>query len=214
MTDEAFKWIDISVDLAPDRTPVDPGTPPVRFGKISSIEKKHNSNTSVLHFGLHSGTHIDMPSHFLEQGQTIDDLDLSRLVGEAYVTDLRGLPEIDADALSAASIPKNSRRLLLKTDNSRHWKTSIFQEDFVGVSLSGAEWIVKNDFDLVGIDYLSIQAIGASDKIHTTLLEAGVLVLEGLDLSTVSAGLYELFCLPLKVRGVEGAPARALLRPL
>jgi len=160
---------------------------------------------------VHTGTHIDAPAHFLPGGQRVEDLDLEVLTGPCWVADLRGREQIAASDLEALMVPPDTRRLLLKTDNHARWGPE-FDEGYTALLSDGARWVVERGIRLVGIDYLSIQAYRAPDSVHTDLLSAGVVILEGLDLAEVPGGSWELLCLPLKLVGTEAAPARALLR--
>lgn len=162
----------------------------------------------------HFGTHLDAPLHFVENGKSVDQLDLDKLMGEVFVAEIRNVRSITSDALERAGIPNNCKRLLLKTDNQEYWKKGIseFQEDFCSIDSSGAQWVVKKGIELIGIDYLSIQRYHDSPLTHTILLENEVIILETLNLEQVKPGKYELICLPIKLQGLEGAPVRALLK--
>jgi len=161
----------------------------------------------------HTGTHVDAPHHFLNNGITVDDLSLDLLVGRAYVLYLPDVSMITASALMQADIPPRTRRLLFKTRNSQLWADNNreFQTDYVALSVDAAELLVDRNVKLVGIDYLSIAPYKMSTQVHSILLDAGMVIIEGLDLSRVSQGRYTLHCLPLKLGGADGAPARAIL---
>ena len=165
---------------------------------------------------VHVGTHIDAPWHFIPGGKTVEELDLNKLVGNAYVVGFPGVTEISREMLEKTHIPDDISRLLLKTDNSKQWTegNNEFKTDFVAITPDAAEWLVENDFVLVGIDYLSIQKFGDTSLTHEVLLEAEIIIVEGLNLAHVDEGIYELYCLPLKLADSDGAPARALLRRL
>ena len=136
---------------------------------------------------------------------TVDQLPLELLYGPALVRDLGRAEAVDEAALEALDIPAGTRRLLLKSRNSLLWEDSAFRPDYVALTPGGARW-------LVGVDYLSIEAVGAPGfPVHHTLLGAGVVIVEGLDLREVPPGAYTLLCLPLRLAGGDGAPARALL---
>ncbi|MFQ5941931.1 MAG: cyclase family protein [Anaerolineales bacterium] len=203
---------DISVGVTPD-IPVWPGDPPVKLERIRSIEAGEEANVSQLRSGVHVGTHIDAPLHFVEGGRSVDAIPLNSLIGRAYVVDLRKADLLDADTMDSARIPPRTRRLLFKTRNSQHWANgeSKFQRDYVAVDATGAEWLVKKGVKLVGVDYLSVAPFRAAAETHRILLEAGIVVVEGLNLSKVSKGRYTLYCLPIKLMGSDGAPARAIL---
>ena len=207
-----MRLYDISVGVSPE-IPVWPGDPPVVLERVMSMENGDEANISRIQSGVHVGTHIDAPIHFVEGGATVDAIPLKSLLGRAYVVDLRKADMLDAAALESARIPPRTRRLLFKTRNSELWISgeSSFQKDFVAVDVSGAEWLVKKGVKLVGVDYLSVAPFNDGGPTHRILLEAGVVVVEGLNLARVSKGRYTLYCLPVKLMGSDGAPARAVL---
>lgn len=207
-----MRTYDISVTISPD-LPTWPGDPGVDVRRVEKIEDGSNANVSRMDIGVHTGTHVDAPYHFLEDGGTIEQLNLSLLTGRAYVLHLPEVDVITAEILEAAQIPPRTRRVLFKTRNSEYWSTKngVFQEDFVGLSVDGAEYLVRRGVKLVGMDYLSIAPFKQSRPTHEKLLGAGVVIVEGLDLSEVSQGRYTLYCLPLKIANSDGSPARAIL---
>ena len=203
---------DVSVGISP-QMPVWPGDPRVILERVSEIAKGANANVSRLESGVHIGTHVDAPSHFIDGAPSVETLSMKVLNGRAYVVDFPEAEVLDAAALEGAGIPPRTRLVLFKTRNSEFWPSagSEFRTDFVGVDKSGAEWLVQKGVQLVGIDYLSIAPYKQSRPTHRVLLDAGVVIVEGLDLSQVSRGRYTLHCLPLKLMGSDGAPARAIL---
>ena len=207
-----MRTYDITLMINPQSI-VWPGDPPVRITHTSSIAAGDNANVSEISMSCHTGTHVDAPDHFLNNGIKVEDLSLDLLVGRAYVLDLPDVSMITASVLMRADIPPRTRRLLFKTRNSQLWANGNmeFQTDFVGLSVDAAELLVDRNVKVVGIDYLSIAPYKMSSPVHSILLSAGVVVIEGLDLSKVSQGRYTLHCLPLKLGGVEGAPTRAIL---
>ena len=208
-----MKIFDISLSISPD-LPVWPDDPPIELELIESMEAGAHANVSRLSAGVHTGTHVDAPHHFLNDGCTIEQLPLDVLTGPCYVIQLPdGVETITAEALDGMSLPANITRILFGTSNSRLWSRGEmeFQEDFVAVAEDGARWLVDHGFRLVGVDYLSVAPFGDSVPTHTVLLQAGIVVVEGLDLSAVPRGFYDLYCLPLKLLGSDGAPARAIL---
>ena len=207
--------IDISLGLKPD-FPVWPGHPEIRFNKIQEIGKGSKANVTQIELGAHSGTHLDAPLHFLADGFDVTGLDLETLIGPALLIDVSDAQVINAALLETLSIPHNTERLLIKTSNSQLWSenNTDFNPDFVAVSNSGAKWIVKRGIRLVGVDYLSVAPYGNSGPTHRTLLQAGVIPVEGLNFNGVKEGRYHLICLPIKLEGCEGAPARAVLMDL
>ncbi len=207
-----MELIDISIGLSPD-LPVWPGDPPVVLDRISSMQAGETANLSRFASGVHVGTHVDAPLHFIDDGRPIEELPLDALVGEARLVSFPDIDLIDEATLAKADIPPGTERLLFKTRNGRLWPPEVegFQRDFVGVEESGARWLVERGVKLVGVDYLSVAPWAAPVPTHRVLLGAGVVIVEGLDLRHVEPGRYTLYCLPLKLLGSEGAPARAVL---
>lgn len=203
---------DISVNITPEM-PVWPGDPPVTLRRVKSISQGANSNVSRLECNVHIGTHVDAPVHFIDGAASVESLPLRVLIGRVYVVHLPQATVIDEAMLEGAGIPPRTRRILFRTSNSRYWALgeSDFQKDFVAIDASGAAWLVRKKVQLVGVDYLSVAPFGDTREPHRILLEKGVVVVEGLDLSEVSHGRYTLYCLPLKLVGSDGAPARAIL---
>jgi arylformamidase len=207
-----MRTYDITLTITP-QTIVWPGDSPVVIKHTSSIASGDSANVSEITMSCHAGTHVDAPDHFLNNGITVNDLSLDLLVGRAYVLHLPDVSMITASVLMQADIPPRTRRLLFKTRNSDYWANGNkeFQSDFVALSVDAAELLVDRNVKLVGIDYLSIAPYKMGTPVHTILLNAGVVVIEGLDLSQVSQGRYNLHCLPLKLGGADGAPTRAIL---
>ena len=203
---------DISLTIQADM-PVWPGDPPVEVKQVEFIDQGANANVSRLALGAHTGTHVDAPHHFLNDGRTVEGLPLDVLTGPCFVAQL---PD-DIDAITAEVLEHqplgNASRVLFGTGNSHWWARGEkqFQRGFVAVAESGARWLVEHGVRLVGVDYLSVAPFGDSRPTHRTLLEAGVVIVEGLNLSQVPRGFYDLYCLPLKIAGCDGAPARAIL---
>lgn len=209
---------DVSVPLSA-ATPTYPGDPGIRIEEWLTLAKGDQSNVSFMHFGVHSGTHVDAPAHFIEGGATVDSLPLDSLIGEAQVVDVpNDLKVIDANFVRT-HCRRESRRLLFKTRNSAFWDNSQegFREDYTYLDHAAAKILVESGVKLVGIDYLSIEQFQSQKfETHHTLLSNGVVILEGLDLRAVPPGRYELICLPLRLQGGsgDGAPARVVLRTL
>jgi arylformamidase len=203
---------DISLTISPDLVTW-PGDPAVSIERMRKIEDGANSNVSKMDMGVHCGTHVDAPFHFLPDGKTAECLQLKALTGRVYVLSLPNATVINAAVLENADIPPRTRRLLFKTRNSQYWinPSKEFHPDFVGISEDGAEFLVKRGVKLVGIDYLSISPYHHSRPTHEIFLKAGVVIVEGLNLSEINQGRYTLYCLPLKLAGSDGAPARAIL---
>jgi arylformamidase len=207
-----MRLYDITVPIE-NGMPVWPGDPAVRLERVAAIEQGANANVSSLACGVHVGTHVDAPRHFLDGAATVEAMPLDVLMGRAYVADLRRADVIDAAALERARIPARTVRLLLRTRNSEIWKRKerTFQTDFVGVDAAGAAWLVERKVKLVAVDNLSVAPYGNSRPTHEILLRAGIVIVEGVDLSRVPPGRYTLTCLPIKLVGSDGAPARVIL---
>lgn len=209
-----MRTYDISIPIHP-QMPVWPGDPPIQIHRISKIEDGAPANVSKISMTVHAGTHIDAPYHFLGgNAATVEQLPLNLLTGRAYVLHLPDdVDLITADILRNAEIPTRTRRILFKTRNSKLWQNPDheFKEDFVAVSPDGAQYLIERGVKLVGVDYLSVAPFEDGIPTHSLLLKAGVIIVEGLDLSQVSQGRYTLYCLPLKLTAVDGAPARAIL---
>lgn len=205
---------DISLPVGPRRL-VWPGDPAVVVTPTARIADGAPANVSELRLGSHTGTHVDPPAHFLPGGATVDQLPLEVLMGEAVVADLTGeAGPIGPDHLERLGLGPAVTRLLAKTDNSRLWRRAepAFPERYVALSAAGAGWLAGRGIRLVGWDFLSVEELDAAGHpTHRTLLEAGVVIVEGLDLSGVEAGVYQLVCLPLPLEDGDGAPARAVL---
>jgi len=204
-----MKIYDISVPLSAE-TPVFPGDPPVIPEPFLDIRKGDEANVSRLALSTHSGTHIDAPRHMDDRAVSVDHLSLPLLVGRALVAEIGGTKLIGRKELERLPI-KGEERLLLKTENSMLWNQPEFSGNFACLSEDGADYLVGIGIGLVGIDYLSIEPAN-SIIVHKKLLQHGTVILEGLNLSEVPAGIYELICLPLKIKDGDGAPARAILR--
>ena len=204
---------DISLTISPE-LPVWPGDPVINLKLVSSMDKGDICNVSYLALGVHAGTHVDAPHHFLNDKRTVETLQLDTLVGPAFLINLgNNVDVISEEVLASASIPPQVKRLLIKTRNSELWASEekTFKKDFVAISEDGARWLVQKDIKLVGVDYLSVAPFGMGVPTHQVLLQAGIIALEGLNLNNIPEGYYDLYCLPLKLLGSDGAPARAIL---
>lgn len=204
---------DISLTISPT-LPVWPGDPPVKMTQTENMDSGAEYNLTRLDISAHTGTHVDAPHHFLNDGRTVETLPLDLLTGPCYVVQLPDeINEINAETLERMSLPMGMPRILFGTRNSKLWAQgqNQFKEDFVAISEDGAEWLVAYGIKLVGVDYLSVAPYSDSVPTHQVLLRAGVIALEGVNLSQVPRGFYDLYCLPLKLAGADGAPARVIL---
>jgi arylformamidase len=205
--------LDVSLRLSSD-LPTYPGNPPFKLEPVKRVARGDSSNVSQLDLGTHTGTHVDAPRHFFDDGPGVDRLPLDVLVGPARLVHFPGVPAVTASLLQDLDL-RGVSRLLLRTDNSAAWASagSTFNPGFVYLADDGAQLLVERGIRLVGVDYLSVERFKAPGApTHHELLGHGVVVVEGLDLSAAEAGDYEIMCLPLKIAGADGAPARVVLR--
>ena len=206
-------WIDVSVPLRDGMAhwPSDPG---VSVRRAHDMDKGDSNNLSEISMGAHTGTHMDAPLHFIAKAKSIDTIPLEAVMGRARVVEISDGESIKPEELARHRI-RRGERILFKTRNSpRAWQTSEFVKDFVYISDPAADYLVERGVSLIGIDYLSVGAAVGGSYVHQTLLGAGIWLIEGLDLTQTLAGKYDLVCLPLKLVGGDGAPARAVLRPV
>ncbi|NGX27332.1 MAG: Kynurenine formamidase [Chlamydiae bacterium] len=206
------KIYDITPTLS-DTIPVWPGDPKPEFKRVLKLENGDIANLTHMKMCAHTGTHIDAPYHFLKDGDTVENLPLEILIGEAVVIELPEENSISAEVLRLVEIPADTKRLLFKTRNSKEWVSGSteFTEEYVAITADGAEYLVEKGIKLIGVDYLSVAPFNDLVPTHEILLKAGIIIVEGLNLSEVQGGHYTLYCLPLKIAHADGAPARAIL---
>ncbi len=189
--------------------PVYPGDPAV---SVMPSSPPGAPAVSALHLGTHTGTHVDPPAHLWPERAAVDALPLDVLCGAALVVAVDGVSVVTAKRL-VALVPPGTERLLLRTHNGALWAGGGLRTDYAALDAGAARWLVAAGVRLLGIDYVSVDAADAVDlPVHHVLLGAGVIIVEGLDLQAVRPGGYELACLPLRLAGGDGAPARAVLR--
>mgnify|MGYP001063140969 CR=1 FL=1 len=210
-----MKIYDISVPIHAG-TPVWEGDPPVIIHEMLSTGSGDIANVTRLELGAHTATHIDAPRHFVPGRKGIDGLDLETLLGPAYVAEFSVNRVITVADLQTLDLPAGTTRLLCKTKNSQHWQNPNhrFDREFIGLDADAARWLVEQGFQLIGVDYLGVERFEMIDQgapAHHILLSAEIIILEGLDLSEVPSGLYQLVCLPIKILNGDGAPSRAIL---
>lgn len=196
--------------------PIWPGDPALELNRIQCMEAGSVANVSRMACCVHIGTHVDAPRHFIQDGRTVEHLALDTLIGPVVVAALPDIATITASDLESLALPTGVERLLLRTRNSELWASGSteFHEEFVALTAEAAQWVVDQGIRLIGVDYLSVQRYYDGPQTHQILLGAEVIILEGLNLAQVPPGWYELLCLPLKLAGSDGAPARAVLRTL
>ena len=211
--DTGIGWIDVSVPLREDMV-VFGHENKLRIERRASMERGDGSNNSTLHIGVHTGTHLDAPRHGIADGKSIDQMPLNTAIGPARVIEIKDKNTIRPEELQQYKF-KQGERILFKTLNSqRCWITDNFVEDFVDISPDAARFLADAGLSLIGLDYLSVRAPSSPTGTHQILLGAGIWLLEGLNLSGVSAGNYDLICLPLRIVRTDGSPVRAVLRPI
>jgi arylformamidase len=189
-----------------------PGNPEIRIHPQQAISQGAAANVSAIAFGSHSGTHVDAVKHFFDDGQTVDQIPLDRFIGPAI---LLAFPD-DLMSVGAADLARHDigahTRVLLRTRNSSFLGGPEFVKDFTYLAPDGAEYLVSRGVELVGIDYFSIEQFHSGHhRTHRALLERSVVIVEGLDLSEPAPGEYQFLCLPLRLAGLDAAPARAVL---
>jgi len=206
-----MKLIDVSVPLDTSLASY-PNNLPFSLEAVKRIARGDSSNVSALHMSAHAGTHVDSPRHFYDEGTGTEALPLEMLIGRARVIELRPRGGITAEDLAGVDLSEDLR-VLIKTPNSKLWGDPEFHKDYAGVTESGAKYLVEHGIKVVGVDYLSVEVFKTPGApAHHVLLAAGTIVIEGLNLRDVEPGVYEMLCLPLKVVGSDGAPARVVLR--
>ena len=204
-----MKIYDISVALD-DNLPSWPGET-----TYTKKEKKDGPiSVTEMNIGLHSGTHLDAPYHFIDKGKKMNEIALERFMGKCRVISIAHDSYIDVEELKRKELNGISR-VLFKTENSKLWGNKDFDRNFIGLSLDGARYLIEKGIDLIGVDYLSVEKFDSpGNDVHVALLEKEVIILEGLDLKYVSDGDYNLICFPLKISDVEASPTRAVLTEL
>jgi arylformamidase len=189
-----------------------PGNPEIRIELQQALARGDGANVSSIALGSHTATHVDAAKHFLDDGQTVDRIPLERLIGPARVVEVGDDVKSITKADLAGHDLGNSKRVLLKTRNSMLWSRGEFVRDYTYLAPDGAEYLVSLGVEVVGIDYLSIEQFRSGHhRTHRMLLEREVVIIEGLALGDVAPGTYEMICLPLRLEGLDGAPARVIL---
>ena len=205
-------WIDISVPLRTGMVHW-PDNPPVSIERMLDIERGDVANVSKLSMGAHTGTHMDAPLHFFRTGRGLDTMPLTATIGRARVIEIRDPESIKPEELRPHRIQRGERVLFKTRNSARCWQTDDFVEDFVYISQEAARYLAAKQVQTIGVDYLSVGGFFKDGvETHHALLEAGIWIIEGLNLANVVPGIYELICLPLKIEGSDGAPSRAILR--
>ncbi len=207
------KIIDISVDISENMVLWE-GDAGVKARRVMTLAKGDAYNLTRLYMSVHQGTHIDAPLHFLENGNSTDHFPLEAMVGPVQVVQVDdSIDLITKTVLERCAIRTDCKRILFKTRNSKYWKNGdrTFHKDYCGINSDGARYLAGLGLRLVGMDYLSVSPMSDLEEPHRILMRKGVVILETLNLSEVTPGMYNLYCLPLKLVGTEGSPARVIL---
>jgi arylformamidase len=205
------RLLDVSVPLGPG-LPAYPGNPEFELQPVKRIADGGSSNVSRLVMGTHTGTHVDAPRHFFDDGGGVDALPVDLLIGRTRVIDIGQRGGIGQQELAAAGL-REDLRVLLRTPNSALWNGGGFRQDYTHLTEAGARYLVDQGVKVVGIDYLSVEQFKKPGApAHRALLAGGVVIIEGLNLADAEPGMYEMYCLPLRISGADGAPARVILK--
>ncbi len=208
-----MKYYDISLNLSAE-TVCWVTSPPFELVERRRMSRGDHNNSSALNMSAHSGTHLDAPFHFVPGGATIESLPLDLFIGPAIVQAVDAGRYITKEHVEAIDL-KGESRVLFKTRNSHLLHKFAYEPDFVAFSVEAAQALVARGVKLVGLDYLSVAHAGDEQvPVHRAFLDHGVVLLEGVDLSEIKPGRYELICFPIRLRGLDGAPCRAVLRDL
>jgi arylformamidase len=190
-----------------------PGDPPFHIERAEDQDKGDTATVSRMTLGVHTGTHMDAPLHFIPNARSIDTMPLDATVGPARVIPIRDTQSIKREELKAHAIGAGDRILFKTSNSSQAWNSDAFAENFVYISQDAARYLVDCGVRMVGVDYLSVGGYRQDGpETHHALLGAGIWIIEGLNLSAVEPGIYDMVCLPLRLMGAEGSPARAILR--
>lgn len=206
-------WIDITTPIQ-DRMVHWPGDEDVKIYHTSKIEEGDDANVTALKMSAHTATHVDAPLHFIAEGKDVTELDLDSLIGLAKVFVIKNTVSITLDEIRKLQITEGDR-VLFKTRNSeKNWATMPFQKNYVYLETDAARYLCDKGVRCVGIDYLSVSGMENSEEVHRLLLEKDIIIIEGLMLDETDEGDYEMICLPIKISGADGAPARVLIRKI
>ncbi len=189
-----------------------PGNPEIDIALEQAVAKGASANVSTIRFGSHTGTHVDAARHFFDDGQPVDKIPIERLIGQALLLSFNdNIRSVGAAELRQQDL-KGQKRILLRTRNSALLAAKEFAKDYTYLAPDGAQYLVDQGVELVGVDYLSIEQFHSGHhRTHRILLGHSVVIVEGLDLSVPPPGEYQIICLPLRIEGCDGAPARAVL---
>lgn len=209
----SVEWIDVTVTIE-DGMLHWPGDHDIQITKSLTIEEGGVANVSYIQISAHTGTHVDASLHFIDKGKDITQIALNRLMGKVKVIEIKHPSQITIEEIKN-QVSTQDQRVIFKTRNSNSdWFTKPFTEDFVYVATDAAEFLRDKGVLTVGVDYLSVAGMDNGIEVHRILLGEEIFIIEGLDLRFIEAGAYEMICLPLKIKGSDGSPARVLLKKI
>jgi arylformamidase len=206
-------WKDITVDIENDMVHW-PGDVPVKIQRTKEIVKDGDANVTAFSMSAHTGTHIDAPLHFIKDGKDVTQIALDKLNGKTKIFQIEDEQQITLEEIKNFEI-NNGDRILFKTKNSdEDWTMQPFNEKYIYLGTDAANYLKEKGIVCIGIDYLSIAGRANGEEVHKILLGAEISIIEGLNLRNIEPGLYEMVCLPMKLKGADGAPARVAIRKI
>lgn len=205
------KWIDVSVELSTE-LPTWPGDPALTISKFHSIDHGGAANVSELSLSVHTGTHMDAPFHFINKGHTMSSWNPDISIGIAKVFEIKTPKHITVEELKNLAIYEGDRVVFKTLNSSYEWFKKPFNKEFISFSDEGAEYLANKKVKLIGIDYLSVGGMHNGATVHNHLLGAGIWIIEGLYLHEITAGDYEINCMPVKIKDADGSPCRAIMK--
>jgi arylformamidase len=207
------KWKDITVTVESGMVHW-PGDAEVEVYKSVSMDNGADANVTNIRMSAHTGTHVDAPLHFMKEGNDVSVLSLDRMIGQARVIRIHNKKVITLDDILPHTISEGERILFRTVNSDTEWSKRPFMQDYVYLSTDVANFLVEQKVKTIGVDYLSVAAEENGAEVHRILLKNEVLIIEGLLLNDVDEGFYEMICLPMKLGGADGAPARVVVRKL
>jgi arylformamidase len=208
-----MNWIDISYTIT-DKMVHWPGDVPVTISKSHDMNKGDEANVTALGFSAHTGTHIDAPLHFIRDGKDVSEIPLEVLIGRAHVVHVKSEKFISIGDVKDIALEKGDRILFRTRNSDIDWLMKPFTEDYVYLSADAAEYLYQKGIAAVGVDYLSVGGMENGSEVHRILLGNEILIIEGLALRNIEEGIYEMICLPLKIKSSDGSPARVIIRKM
>lgn len=206
-----FDWIDITATIFDGMTRW-PDDPHVQIGRVAAIDEGAEANVTAISTTAHVGTHIDAPLHFIPDGADVASVPLEKLVGAAKVFHINNSKEISLGDIQYLDIAEGDRILFRTRNSETEWEQLPFMEDYVYLSTDAANFLAKKRISCIGIDYLSLGNKDNDPEVHKLILGTSIIIIEGLKLRDVTPGVYDMVCLPLKIKDSDGAPCRVIIR--